>query len=175
MHPDAPKEPELTENRRQTELRSPGRCRGRNRRGLTLFEALIAIGLLAATVTAVMSALASGRQHSDIARKSLSAGLAVEMLMARVTAMAHTSDGWSQLPDWSGYSEPPGMIEAGSGLLLPEAYQALTLSVELAEARHDIPTLAVRIDGRNVRVIARDSVGKTLAEVVRFLPEPQTP
>ena len=145
------------------------------RRGLTLFESLIAIALLAATVTAVMSALASGRQHANIARQSLSAGLAVEMLMARVTALAHTSEGWAQLPDWSGYSEEPGLIEAGSGLLLPDAYQTLSLRVELAEARHDIPTLAVRIDGRNVRVLARDSAGETLAEVIRFLPEPQSP
>ena len=145
------------------------------RRGLTLFESLIAIGLLVATVTAVMSALASGRQHANLARQSMSAGLAVEMLMARVTAAANTNEGWESLPEWQGYEERPGTIEAGSGVLLPDAYQQLTLSVDLVESRHDIPTLAVRIDGRNIRVVAHDSKGNTLAEIVRFLPEPSTP
>ena len=175
MHSDDPKEPELTRNLRHIANNGRGRSWHKDRRGLTLFESLIAIGLLVATVTAVMSALASGRQHANIARQSLSAALAVEMLMARVTAIAHTTEGWSQLPNWSGYSEEPGMIEAGSGLLLPEAYQSLSLSVDLTETRHDIPTLAVRIDGRNVRVIARNATGEPLAEIIRFLPEPQSP
>ena len=145
------------------------------RRGLTLFESLIAIGLLVATVTAVMSALAAGRQHSNVARLSMSAGLAVEMLMARVTATAHTTDGWMQLPGWQGYRELPGAIEAGSGILLSDDYQGLELSVDLAESRHDIPSLSVRIDGRDVYVTARNDSGKTLAQIVRFLPEPATP
>ncbi|MDG2423464.1 MAG: hypothetical protein P8M22_05740 [Phycisphaerales bacterium] len=158
----------------QHAIHSPAGPKRQGRRGLTLFESLIAIGLLVATVTAVMSALASGRQHANLARQSMSAGLAVEMLMARVTAIAHTTDGWDQLPGWEGYIEEPGLIEAGSGVLLPDAYQQLSLSVELVEARHDIPTLAVRIDGRNVRVTARDAMGDTIAEVIRFLPEPQS-
>ena len=152
-----------------------GRASTPIRRGLTLFESLIAIGLLLATVTAVMSALAAGRQHSNVARLSMSAGLAVEMLMARVTATAHTNDGWMQLPGWQGYRELPGSIEAGSGTLLSEEYQGLELTVELADSRHDIPSLAVRIDGRDVQVTARNTVGKTLAQIVRFLPEPTTP
>jgi hypothetical protein len=149
-----------------------GRASTPIRRGLTLFESLIAIGLLVATVTAVMSALAAGRQHSNVARLSMSAGLAVEMLMARVTATAHTNDGWMQLPGWQGYRELPGSIEAGSGTLLSEEYQGLELTVELADSRHDIPSLAVRIDGRDVQVTARNNVGKTLVQIVRFLPEP---
>lgn len=147
----------------------------RHRRGLTLFESLIAIGLLVATVTAVMSALAAGRQHSNVARLSMSAGLAVEMLMARVTATAHTSDGWDQLPSWQGYRETPGSIQAGSGSLLSNEYQRLELTVDLTQSRHDIPSLAVRIDGRDVQVTARDESGDTLAQIVRFLPEPSTP
>lgn len=145
------------------------------RRGLTLFESLIAIGLLVATVTAVMSALAAGRQHSNVARLSMSAGLAVEMLMARVTSTAHTSDGWMNLPSWQGYREMPGSIEAGSGVRLSEEYQRLELTVELAESRHDIPSLSVRIDGRDVQVTARNDSGNTLAQIVRFIPEPSTP
>tara|TARA_Y100000589_G_scaffold271753_1_gene264594 strand:- start:299 stop:709 length:411 start_codon:yes stop_codon:yes gene_type:complete len=136
---------------------------------------LIAIGLLVATVTAVMSALAAGRQHSNVARLSMSAGLAVEMLMARVTSTAHTSDGWLNLPNWQGYREMPGAIEAGSGVRLSDDYQRLELTVELAESRHDIPSLAVRIDGRDVQVTARNESGETLAQIVRFIPEPSTP
>ena len=122
-----------------------------------------------------MSALAAGRQHSNVARLSMSAGLAVEMLMARVTATAHTTDGWMQLPGWQGYRELPGAIEAGSGILLSDDYQGLELSVDLAESRHDIPSLSVRIDGQDVYVTARNDSGKTLAQIVRFLPEPATP
>ena len=144
------------------------------RRGLTLFESLIAIGLLVATVTAVMSALAAGRQHSNVAKVSMTAGLAAEMLMARVTSSAHTNDGWLELPDWDGYREIPGQIQAGSGSRLPVDYQQLELTVELAESRHDIPSLAVRIDGQNVQVTARNDSGEMLAQIVRFLPEPQT-
>ncbi|MCH2153020.1 MAG: hypothetical protein MK089_06730 [Phycisphaerales bacterium] len=154
-------------------------CRTRayaiNRRGLTLFESLIAIGLLLATVTAVMSALAAGRQHANEARMSLSAGLAAEMLMARVTAKASTEEGWNDLEVWNGYQESMGQIEAGSGALLPEAYQSMDLQVHMAEGRHEIPAIAVRVDGRDVRVEARDTNGQLLAQVVRFVPEPQQP
>ena len=152
--------------------RSP---RGRVRKGLTLFESLIAIGLLAATVTAVMSALASGRQHSEATRQHLSASLAAEMLMARVTATAHTNEGWDSLPQWQGYTEAPGNIQAGSGSDLPHAYQQIGLSVDLATVHHEIPKLAVRIDGRDIRVRAHDQQGQPLAEIVRFVPEPQAP
>ena len=149
-------------------------CR-RTRRGLTLFESLIAIGLLLATVTAVMSALAAGRQHANEARLSLSAGLAAEMLMARVTAKASTQEGWNDLAAWNGYQESMGQIEAGSGTLLPEAYQSMDLNVQMVDGRHDIPAIAVRVDGRDVKVEARDTNGLLLAEVVRFVPEPQQP
>jgi type II secretory pathway pseudopilin PulG len=147
----------------------------RPRRGLTLFESLIAIGLLLATVTAVMSALAAGRQHANEARLSLSAGLAAEMLMARVTAKASTPQGWNDLADWHGYQESTGRIEAGSGALLPDAYQSMDLKVQMAEGRHDIPSIAVSVDGRDVKVEAHDTDGVLLAEVVRFVPEPQQP
>jgi len=136
---------------------------------------LIAIGLLVATVTAVMSALAAGRQHANEARLTLSAGLAAEMLMARVTATSHTSEGWSALPNWNGYQEQAGDIEAGSGTRLPDAYQGMQLRVELTQGRHDIPAIAVRVDGQDVRVQARDETGRVLAEVIRFVPEPQQP
>ena len=145
------------------------------RRGLTLFESLIAIGLLLATVTAVMSALAAGRQHANEARLSLSAGLAAEMLMARVTAGASTAQGWNELDEWNGYQESVGEIEAGSGALLPEAYQSMDLNVQMFDGRHDIPAIAVEVDGRDIKVEARDTRGMLLAEVVRFVPEPQQP
>jgi hypothetical protein len=51
----------------------------------------------------------------------------------------------------------------------------MDLKVQMAEGRHDIPSIAVSVDGRDVKVEAHDTDGVLLAEVVRFVPEPQQP
>ena len=61
------------------------------RRGLTLLETLLATAILLIVVTAVMSAMSAGRAQSNHAKQVVSATLAAEMLMARVTAVQSES------------------------------------------------------------------------------------
>ena len=53
------------------------------RRGLTLIESIVASAILAVAITAVFSAVASGRAHAEVAADELATTVAAEDLLAR--------------------------------------------------------------------------------------------
>jgi type II secretory pathway pseudopilin PulG len=160
------------------------RCR---RRGLTLLEALLATAVLLIVVTAVMSALSAGTAQSQEARRGVSATLACEMLMARITGVNSdeftTDEEWFRhFTDpitgggWDGHAEPTGDIRAGREPalpLLPTGYQAFSLHVDTNQRLHLIPSpISAAISGVEIAVESRDG-DRSLTRIVRFLPLPR--
>ena len=160
-----------------------------HRRGITLLETLLATAVLLIVVTAVMSALAAGRAQSEEAKQVVSATLAAEMLMARVTSVQpesfQTGGAWAahftpsvSSGGWNGHAEEAGKIRAGRDLalpLLPDGYQNLTLHVSAAEQTQLIPPpIATAIEGVEVAVEAYALDDRMVTRLVRFLPMPQT-
>ena len=161
----------------------------RRARGITLLETLLATAVLLIVVTAVMSALAAGRSQSEEARQVVSATLAAEMLMARITSVQpesfQTGEAWvghftgsASNGGWDGHAEQAGAIRAGREAalpLLPDGYQRLTLHVSTTKQTQLIPPpIAIAIDGVKIAVEARTLDDRPVTRLVRFLPMPQT-
>lgn len=158
------------------------------RRGLTLLETLLAVTILLLVTTAVFSALTAGQGQSAHARQTLSAAIACEMLMARVTGVDpnafSTSQEWydaiagpASTSGWDGYVEVAGEIRAGRAPTLshlPEDYQRFSLHVE-AERHTELigAPLSVAIQGVQVHVEARDDTARPITSILRFIPVPQ--
>ncbi|MDP7028791.1 MAG: hypothetical protein QF733_01055 [Phycisphaerales bacterium] len=158
------------------------------RRGLTLLEALLASAILVIVVTAVMSAVSAGAAQSDAARRGVSATLACDMLMARITGISpdEFSDGeaWfshfttpADTGGWDGHMEEPGNIRAGRNPLLPllpDGYQSCSLRVAIERRLHFVPPpLGAAVYGVDVSIEARDEEDRSLHRLNRFLPLPQ--
>jgi prepilin-type N-terminal cleavage/methylation domain-containing protein len=159
------------------------------RRGLTLLESLMAIAVLVVVVTAVMSAMSAGRAQSEQARRSISAALAAEMLMSRVTGIDpdvfQSQDAWyahftdpATAGGWHGHHEVAGAIRAGRAAalpLLPAGYQDVVLRVATDRQMQMVPPpLAIAIAGVEVTVEALDDHNQTLTRLIRFVPLPRS-
>ena len=71
----------------RVEATHPRRCGG----GFTLLEAMIALVIMALTVTALSMAIGSGRQHATEAVDQMEGALAAEAMLAEVTALDYAS------------------------------------------------------------------------------------
>tara|TARA_Y100001935_G_scaffold140980_1_gene116495 strand:+ start:56 stop:472 length:417 start_codon:yes stop_codon:yes gene_type:complete len=136
------------------------------RRGITLIEALIASALLLTVVTAVLSALSAGHQHAREAQGLVTASLAAEQLMARVS-----SDEYGSLADWNGWDEAPGAMVDDADM--PAIFSMIGRRVLIAREEHAIDHLQVLVNGYTVTVESYDATGRILTRLIRFIPEPQ--
>lgn len=141
-----------------------------SRRGFTLLEALMASGILLGIVVAVTSAVTAGQQHAFEAQQRIAGTLAAEDLMGRLTTVSY-----AMLPTWNGYTEPVGEMVDMAGNPLPESFASVGRAVQVASSTQMFNDLGVVINGREVRVRAFDNGNRTLAELIRFIPEPPSP
>tara|TARA_Y100000589_G_scaffold21991_1_gene18329 strand:- start:32835 stop:33275 length:441 start_codon:yes stop_codon:yes gene_type:complete len=137
-----------------------------SRRGITLIESLIASALLLTVVTAILSALSAGHQHSREAQGLVTASLAAEQLMAKVS-----SDAYGSLPEWDGWDEKPGTLVDEDRM--PTLFTMIGRRVLIRPEAHSIEQLQVRVTGYTVTVESYDATGRILTRLVRFIPEPQ--
>ncbi|MCI0676631.1 MAG: hypothetical protein L0Y42_12760 [Phycisphaerales bacterium] len=141
--------------------------------GFTLLESLMATGILLTIVVSVTSAITAGQQQSHEAHQKIAATLAGEELMGRLLIQPY-----DQLPSWNGYSEPAGAMTDASGKSLPSSFDLIGRDVSVATTLSTI-TLAgsnnatVRVRGRQVQVRSFNAQGRVLAEISRFIVEPQ--
>ncbi len=162
--------------------------RHHHRRGVTLLESLIAVGLLVVVVTAVLGAMDVGRLQSDEGRRLTMSSLAAEMLLARVADVQDdditAADQWydhflhqADQGGWNDHSESAGTIRAGRDTnvpVLPEDYQHFNLHVTTGTMTHRIPPpMAAEIEGVHIQVRAEASNGRALTTIERFVPLPQ--
>ena len=148
--------------------RVPGRL-GRPvapRRGLTLVEALVASALLLTVVTAILSAVSAGHQQAREAHGLVTASLAAEQLMARIS-----SDDYGTLPNWDGWDEGPGTLVGEDRL--PVLFNLVGRRVQVTPEEHALEFLQVLVNGYTVTVESYDTTGRVLTRLIRFIPEPQ--
>ena len=148
--------------------RRTGRSTATARRGLTLVESLIAAVLLVTVVTAVLGAMSAGHQHAMEAKRLITASLAAEQLMARVTATPYP-----ELDQRDGWAEAPGDATTAELEQLPALFELIGRRVTIATGSQQLDQLQVTILGAVVTVESFDDAGRILTRLVRFIPEPQ--
>ena len=151
-----------------TAHRRTGRRPRPSRRGLTLVESLIAAVLLVTVVTAVLGAMSAGHQHAMEAKRLITASLAAEQLMARVTATPY-----AELSQWNGWQEAPGDGTTGDEQQLPDLFELIGRRVTVTASTQQLEQLQITILGSFITVESYDDDGRTLTRLVRFIPEPQ--
>ena len=138
------------------------------RRGFTLLEALMAAGLLLVVVVAVISAITAGQQNAYEAHQRIAGALAAEELMGRVAA-----EDYSHLSNWDGHVEAVGALTDMGGQAMPITMQMVGRDVRVTLGMETIAGLNVRVRGKTVTVRAFNKQGRILANISRFIPEPQ--
>jgi hypothetical protein len=142
---------------------------GGRRRGFTLIEALMATGILLGIVVSVTSAITAGQQNAYEAHERIAGALAAEELMGRLVTVDYAT-----LPSWHGYSEPVGTMTDMNGQPMPDSMGMVGRDVQVATSLKEIGDLAIRVRGRTVVVRAFNNDARILAEISRFVPEPQS-
>lgn len=119
-------------------------------------------------VVAVTSAVMAGQQHALEARQRIAANLAAEELLSRLLTVDYNN-----LPAWNGYTENVGTMTNVLGQPLPESFATIGRVVEITTSLQSFDDLGVRVLGRTIRVRAFNAEPRFLADVSRFVPEPQ--
>jgi len=126
-------------------------------RGFTAVEALIAAAILAILTAAVSGALMAGRAQSKLARDTLSASFLAQTLMDEIMRLPFNDPlgnntmgpeagevraTFDNVDDYSGYTDGPGNVADGSGVLhpiadlagnaYPDAYQGFVRTVTMS-------------------------------------------
>jgi len=138
-------------------------------RGFTLMESLMAAGILLAIVVAVTSAITAGQQHAFEARQRIAATLAAEELMGRLMILPYDN-----LPAWNGHTEPVGALTDMGGNPFPDTFDSIGRDVNVTTSLRTVPDIPVNVRGRSLRIRAFDASDRTLVELTRFIPEPQS-
>ncbi len=134
-------------------------------RGLTLIESVIASAILAVAITAVFSAVASGRAHADLAAEDLASTVAAEDLLARILR-----EDTAALMNWDGYVESRSKLIDGQGSLLGSAVQRVGRRVRV-EPRSQSLREGEPIPGWLVTVEMTDADGRLIHAISRWVPD----
>lgn len=141
----------------------------RTRRGFTLLEALMANGILLVVVVAVTSAITAGQQNAYEAHQRIAASLAAEEMMGRLI-----TDSYANLPSWNGYTEAVGKMTDVQGKPMPGSFGMVGRDVQVTTGLRTINEVSVTVQGRTVQVRAFNRHNRTLTQLTRFIPEPQS-
>ncbi|MAJ47755.1 MAG: hypothetical protein CBC35_10900 [Planctomycetes bacterium TMED75] len=138
----------------------------RSRRGFSLIESVLALSILAITFTAIASAIGAGSSSAMEERDQVTATLATEELLAEILA-----EEWDQLSSWNGFEEAPGESFAPDGGRYPSRSRIWRSAVVL-EHTLQIEPAGKQLEGRIVRITTRNTDGRVLVAVDRFVPRP---
>jgi prepilin-type N-terminal cleavage/methylation domain-containing protein len=136
-------------------------------RGLTLVESIVASAILAVAITAVFSAVASGRAHAEVAADELAATVAAEDLLARVL-----SSDFDRIDEWNGHEEAPGELVDAKGVFLAPPMQRVGRRVRVERRTHTIFE-SNAIPGRAIFVEIFDREQRTTGSISRWIPDPE--
>ena len=136
-------------------------------RGLTLVESIVASAILAVAITAVFSAVASGRAHAEVAADELAATVAAEDLLGRVLG----SD-FDRIDDWDGHEEAAGELVDANGARLAPAMQRVGRRVRIERSEQTV-FHSVGISGRSIVVEIFDRDDRTTGSISRWIPDPE--
>jgi type II secretory pathway pseudopilin PulG len=148
------------------------RFAGRRRaaaRAFTLIEALMASAILMGIVTAVTAAIIAGQQNALEAQERIAGTLAAEALLGALLA-----EDYDTLATWHNYREEPGEMVDAEGQPLPPVFGTVGRQVTVTSTFQTIDPPGINIAGRTVRVRAFDVDGRVLADLTRYVAEPQS-
>jgi prepilin-type N-terminal cleavage/methylation domain-containing protein len=137
------------------------------KRGLTLVESVIASAILAVAITAVFSAVASGRAHADLAAEDLASTVAAEDLLARIL-----QNDPETLIEWDGYVESPSKLVDGQGSLLGSAVQRVGRQVRVESTSQSLHG-SEPISGWLVTVEMTNANDRLIHAISRWIPAPE--
>ena len=150
----------------------------RQRGGFTLLEAMMASAILFAVVVSVTMAMTSGQQHAQEAKQRIAASIAAEELMGRIVALdiddSATRKWYDDVSDWNDFREWPGEMVDGNGDDFGPKYRNIGRTVTVLDVSRQVPELSVNVNGKLIQVRAYDASQRTLVELERFVPEPQS-
>jgi len=129
----------------------------------------MAAGILCMVVVAVTTAVTAGQAQAFEAQQRIAASLAAEELMSRLITVDYAS-----LPTWDGHTEAVGAMTDVAGAAMPASFAGIGRDVHVTTSLRVVTDLDIRVRGRTVRVRAFDGENRTLAELNRFVPEPQS-
>jgi prepilin-type N-terminal cleavage/methylation domain-containing protein len=144
------------------------RPRHRNR-GFTLLECMMAVSILLTVVMAVTSAITSGQQHAYEAQQRVAAAMAADELLGRITCDAYANIGL-----WNNYNEPVGQMKDLANQAMPGVFAGIGRRATVSATLITASAMSIKVRGVTVRVVAFDRGNRTLADVSRFVPEPQS-
>lgn len=128
----------------------------------------MATGILLAVVVTVTTAITTGQQHAYEAQQRIAASLAAEELMGRLITVPYAN-----LPAWNGHNEPVGQMTDVAGNPMPGSEGMVGRSVQVTTSLLSVNEVGVRVRGRTVEVRSFNADGRTLADLTRFIAEPQ--
>jgi len=131
-------------------------------------ESLVAAVLLVTVVTAVLGALSAGHQHAMEAKKLITASLAAEQLMARVTTTPY-----AQIGEWDGWEETAGTATNANDEAMPGLFELVGRRVIVRSGSEQLDEVQIVLQGSFVTIESYGDDGRVLARLVRFIPEPQ--
>jgi len=130
----------------------------------------MAAGILLTVVVSVTAAITAGQQNSQEAQLRIIGAMAAEELLGRVA-----SDNYSHIPTWNGHIETVGQMTDMKGAAMPSTFGSVGRRVTVTTSIVNLNTaLNVTVRGATVQVKAFDSTGRTLTDISRFVPEPQS-
>ena len=136
------------------------------RRGFSLVESVIALGILALVFTAIASAIGAGTASAGETRSRVVATLAADELLAEIL----TSD-WDELEAWNGFSEAAGEGVAPDGRKEP-ARNGISRRARIIDETRSLQPVGIDVDGRTILIEVHDRDERLLARLERFIPEP---
>ena len=89
--------------------------------------------------------------------------------MGRLITLAYDT-----LPGWNGHTEACGSMTNVAGQPMPESFDGIGRDVQVTTSLKIMEDLDVKVRGRSIRVRAFEYTGRTLADITRFVPEPQS-
>ncbi|MCX5659912.1 MAG: prepilin-type N-terminal cleavage/methylation domain-containing protein [Planctomycetota bacterium] len=160
-------------------LRRPRRAHGRA--GFTLMECLIASIVLAVTVSAIATALASGHRQAKASLDNARGARLAEVLMEEVQSLAYvdTSAGAStgsraafdQINDVTSYTEGNTIMDQ-AGTAYPTEFQHYTRTVAVTWGTLSITGLSGSSTGATIVVTVSDKTGSGVWTLTAFMPAP---
>ncbi len=160
------------------------RCRAR---GFTLFEVMLALGVIVFVVAALTRAVVAGQAQAYTMAHHARAVALAEAMMDEVLAKPYADPQGDQTPgpdagetqrdrfdnadDYGGWQEPAGALRDAEGSLYPSAYQRFSRTVSAAYETRSVSGFSSDQAGLAVVVRVADDRGGVW-EIRRFIPEP---
>ncbi len=147
-----------------------GRCkRSARRRGFTLMESLMASAILFVVVFSVTSAITAGQQNAYEAHQRIAGTLAAGEMMDRLATIDY-----AHLLAEDGHREEVGTMTDAAGKAMPDTFRMVGRETHVELVLASVDPLDVRVRGLMIQVRSFNAEDRTLADLQRFVPEPQS-